>query len=170
MKAIKIILIVISIFVVVFILTGLVVKETEYTTQIAVNKPLNEVFANFSNKKNIKNWIPEIQSIDTINANFGKTGSIFKIKILNQDQELTMTEKVIAYVPNEKLTVFYDAENMLKTNDYLFSEKDGVTKIILNATCRSDSYILSCVFPYFKNTFKNQDLSYLKNFKNFIEQ
>ena len=81
-----------------------------------------------------------------------------------------MTQKIVAYVPNEKVTVFYDAENMLKTNDYIFEEKNGVSKITLNSTCRSDSYIMACTFPYFKGTFKAQDQSYLNNFKSYIEQ
>ena len=81
-----------------------------------------------------------------------------------------MTEKVMAYVPNEKVTLFFDAENMLKTNDYLFSEKNGVTTITLNSSCKSESYIMACMFPYFKSVFKEQDQSYLNNFKAFAEQ
>lgn len=170
MKAIKIILVIIIILVLTFFTTGLFVKETDYTTQIAINKPIKEVFKTFSNTNNVKKWIPEFKSIDTITANFGKTGSIYKIVVDNHGQDIIMTEKVMAYVPNEKLTLFYDTDMMLKTNDYLFSEKDGITKITLNATCKSDSYIMSCVYPYFKNTLKNQDLLYLKNFKKYIEQ
>ncbi len=43
--------------------------------------------------------------------------------LINQGQEITMTEKVMAYVQNEKVTLFFDAENMLKTDDYVFTEK-----------------------------------------------
>ncbi len=43
--------------------------------------------------------------------------------IENQGQEILMTQKVIAYVKNEKVTLFFDAENMLKRDDYNFKEK-----------------------------------------------
>ena len=48
-----------------------------------------------------------------------------------------------AYVLNEKVTLFYDAENMLKKDDYLFSEENGITTITLNAACQSESFIMA---------------------------
>lgn len=170
MKKIKIILIIISTIVVVFLLTGLVVKETTYITEVTVNKSIKEVFEIFNNSENIKNWVPEVKSFEVINKNPGKTGSVYKIVIDNKGQEVTMTEKVMAYVPNEKVTLFFDAEGMLKRDDYIFKEKDGVTIITLNTSCQSDSYILACIFPYFKGTFRKQDQSYLNNFKAFAEK
>ena len=170
MKTIKIILGIISGITLIFFTTGLFVKETNYTTIVEVNKPLENVFETFNQIEDIKNWIPEVKTVNVITKSLGKTGSIYKIIIDANDQEITMTQKIVAYVPNEKVTVFYDAENMLKTNDYIFEEKNGVSKITLNSTCRSDSYIMACMFPYFKGTFKEQDQSYLNNFKSYIEQ
>lgn len=170
MKTIKIIIGFITILTLIFFLTGAFVKETNYVTSIEINKPLEIVFNDFNDVTNKKKWIPEIKSIDTIHSNYVKTGSIFKIILENQEKEIITTEKVVAYVPNEKVTLFYDAENILKTNDYIFSEENGITKITLNATCSSESYIMCCLFPYFKNTFKKQDYQYLNNFKVFIEE
>ena len=138
--------------------------------QVSVNKPVEEVFLAFNKKGNIKNWIPEVKSVEVLNENIAKTGSTYKVVVENQGEEITMTEKVIAYIPNEKITLFFDAENMLKTDDYTFNEKNGVTTINLNASCQSDSYIMACMFPYFKGTFKAQDQSYLDNFKAFVER
>ena len=170
MKTIKIILGIITALTLIFFATALIIKETNYTTQVSVNKPLGEVFETFTNPKKIKNWIPEIKSFEVINENLGKTGSAYKIVVENQGQEIAMTEKVMAYVPNEKVTLFFDAENMLKTDDYAFTENDGKTTIILNSSCKSDSYIMACLFPYFKGTFQEQDQSYLNNFKEFMEK
>ena len=169
MKTIKIILGIITALVLVFFATGLLVKETNYKAQVSVNEPLAEVFTTFNNTENVKNWIPEIKTVETINENVGKTGSSYKIVLDNQGQEITMTEKVVAYVPNEKVTLFFDAENMLKKDDYVFTENNGVTTITLNSSCRSDSYIMACMFPYFKSTFQDQDQAYLNNFKTYIE-
>lgn len=170
MKTIKIILIIITFFVVGFLITGLVIKETNYTAQVSVNKPLKEVFKTFNNSENIKNWIPEIKSVDIVNENLAKTGSVYKIVLDNKGEEITMTQKIIAFVENEKVTLFFDAENMLKRDDYIFTEKAGNTIITLNSSCQSETYIMSCMFPYFKGTFQKQDQAYLNNFKTFIEQ
>ena len=170
MKTIKIIIGIISAFALAFFLTGLIVKKTDYTAEVVVNKSIEEVFSTFNNSKNIKNWIPEIKSIDVVSENPGKTGSIYKIVVETQGEEITMTEKVLAYVPNEKVTLFFDAENMLKRDDYVFTSKEGVTTITLKSSCQSDSYIMACMFPYFKGTFREQDQSYLNNFKAYIEK
>lgn len=169
MKTVKIILGIITALTLVFFATGLFVKETNYTAQVSVNKSVEEVFETFNNQKNLKNWIPELKSFEAINENPGKTGSTYKMVVENQGQEITMTEKIMAYVPNEKVTIFFDAENMLKTDDYVFTENNGKTTVTLNSSCQSDSYIMACLFPYFKGTFQAQDQSYLDNFKEFIE-
>ena len=169
MKTIKIILGIISAFAVAFFLTGLIVKKTDYSAEVVVNKPIEEVFKTFNNSENIKNWIPEIKSFNVVSENPGKTGSIYKIVIDANGEEITMTEKVLAFVPNEKVTLFFDAENMLKRDDYVFTSKEGVSTITLNSSCQSESYIMACMFPYFKGTFRDQDQSYLNNFKAYIE-
>jgi uncharacterized protein YndB with AHSA1/START domain len=170
MKTIKVILGIISALVIAFFLTGLIVKETNYTAQVYINKPIKEVFTVFNQPGNVQKWIPEIKSIDTLNINPGFIGSKFKMVVNNQGQEITMTEKVLAYIPNKKVTLFFDAENMLKQDDYIFTEKNGVTTLTLNSSCQSDSYLMACMFPYFKAVFRDQDQTYLNSFKVFIEK
>ena len=170
MKTIKVILIIISTFIVIFLLTGLIVKETTYKAEVSIDKSVDEVFTAFNNSEDVNNWIPEVQSFEVVNENPGKIGSIYKIVVLNQGQEITMTEKVLAYVPNEKVTLFFNAQGMLKKDDYIFTEKNGITTISLNSSCRSDSFIMACMFPYFKGTFQEQDQTYLNNFKAYIEK
>ena len=170
MKTIKVILIIISILVVAFLATGLLVQQTNYSATVSIDKPIDEVFSNFMQIDSVKNWIPDIKSVKPVNINPGITGSVYDVVVLNQGQEIIMTEKIMAYVLNEKVTLFYDAENMLKKDDYLFSEENGITTITLNAACQSESFIMACMFPYFRGTFQAQDQSYLNNFKKFLEE
>lgn len=170
MKTIKVILVIISLMVVAFLATGFLIKETTYTVKVTINKPLNEVFTSFTNIDNSKNWMPEIQEIETINKNLGITGSTYKLKILNQEQPIFVTERIMAYVPKEKYTVFMDAENMLTKYDYLFSEENDKTTIELNARRQSETYLMGCMFPFFKGNFITQDQMILNNFKDFIEK
>ena len=170
MKTIKVILIIISTLVVAFLATGLLVQQTNYSATVSIDKPIDEVFSNFMQIDSVKNWIPDIKSVKPVNINPGITGSIYDVVVLNQGQEIAMTEKIMAYVLNEKVTLFYDAENMLKKDDYLFSEENGITTITLNAACQSESFIMACMFPYFRGTFQAQDQSYLNNFKTFLEE
>lgn len=170
MKAVKIILGIIIGLSVLFFATGLIVKENKYSVDVTVNKPLTETFLLFNDMSKLQEWIPDIKSIDTIQLNTAVTGSIFEMVVDNKGQEVTMKQKVLAFIPNQKITLFVDAESMLKTDEYIFSEENGNTTITLNSKFVSeDSYILSCVFPYFKGTLKGIDQSYLNNFKTLIE-
>jgi hypothetical protein len=170
MKTIKVILIIISTLVVAFLATGLLVQQTNYSATVSIDKPIDAVFSNFMQIDSVKNWIPDIKSVKPVHINPGITGSVYDVVVLNQGQEIAMTEKIMAYVLNEKVTLFYDAENMLKKDDYLFSEENGITTITLNAACQSESFIMACMFPYFRGTFQAQDQSYLNNFKKFLEE
>ena len=170
MKTIKVLLIIISTLVVAFLATGLLVQQTNYSATVSIDKPVDEVFSNFMQIDSVKNWIPDIKSVKAVHINPGITGSVYDVVVLNQGQEIAMTEKIMAYVLNEKVTLFYDAENMLKKDDYLFYEENGITTITLNAACQSESFIMACMFPYFRGTFQAQDQSYLNNFKKFLEE
>lgn len=169
MKVIKIILGILVALTVVFFGTGLLIKETSYSTQISVDKPLPEVFELFNDASQLHHWIPELKSIEVLDEKPGKTGSTYRMVVSNQGEDISLKEKVLAYVPNEKVTLFFNADGMLKTDDYKFSTNDEGTLIVNSSKCRSNSFILSCIFPYFKGTFKAQDQSYLDNFKTYIE-
>ena len=170
MKAIKIILGIVTVLVIVFFSTGLLVKETSYQVKIEINKPISEVFTVFNDQDLMKQWMPSIKMIEPINVKPGIVGSEYKMTVENNGQLIVMNEKVLAYIPNKKVTLYFDADDMLKTDDFNFSEKNGVTTIVKDVSCKSDSYIMSCMFPYFKGYFTDMDQQYLNDFKAYLEK
>jgi hypothetical protein len=171
MKAIKIILGIIIVLSLAFFATGLIVKEINYTNSVEIDKPLEETFALFNDASKLKEWIPELKSMEALEEKPGKIGSRYNMVVLDGNgNDILMEEKVMAYVENEKVTLFFDAQGMLKTDDYTFTTKNGKTIITNNSNCKSDSYIFACMMPYFKGTFKKIDQEYLNNFKAFIEK
>lgn len=170
MKTVKVVLTILVVLTVVFLGTGLVVKENHYTVEVEVNKPVAETFRLFNDQTTMKEWMPEFRKIEVINEKPGITGSEYRITVDNNGESVSMKEKVLAYVENEKVTLYIDAESVLKTGDYQFVAEGNKTKVILNATYQAESYILSCVFPFFKGTFRGIDEGYLKNFKTFAEK
>lgn len=170
MKGIKIILGIVTALVVVFFSTGLIIKETTYQVKIEIDKPLNTVFSVFNNQELMKEWLTDVKSITPVNVKPGIVGSEYKMVVENQGKEMEMSEKVMAFIPNKKVTLFFDADDMLKTDEYNFSFSDGKTTIIKDVICKSDSYLMSCLFPYFKGTFTDIDQKYLEDFKTYIEK
>ena len=170
MKTIKIILVTITVLVIGFFVTGLIIKETVYHTEVTINKPVTEVFELFNDNSRMVEWVTDLNSVEVMKETPAITGSVYKMTVDNRGRQVAMTKKVLAYVPNEKVTHFFDAENMLKTDDYIFTEEEGKTIIKKTSSCKSESYIMSCLFPYFKGTFKEIDQKYLNNFKELAEK
>lgn len=170
MKAIKIILGIVTILVIVFFSTGLVIKETKYQVEVSIDKPLDKVFSTFNNLEDMAVWLPEVKSVEPINIKPGVVGSEYKMTIDNNGQTVVMTEKVVAYIPNKKVTLYFDADTMLKTDDYIFTGANGKTLITKDVICKSNSYIMRCMFPYLKSKFIELDQMYLDKFKTYIEK
>jgi len=170
MKVIKTIFKIIMILIVVFLATGLLIKETSYITEIKINKPVSEVFKTFNDTSKINNWMPEVTSFIEVDARPGIVGSVYKIILKNEEELIEMTEKVLAYIPNKKATFSFNIDDMLKIDDYNFRMQDSITVITKNTIYKSDAYLMQCMFPYFKKMFMDEDQKYLDNFKAYIEK
>lgn len=170
MKTIKVILAIITLIILVFLATGLIVKEVNYAVEVEIDKPLAEVFTLFEAPETLQKWMPEVKSLEPINVKDGKVGSTYKMVIENEGQEMAMTEKILAYIPNQKMTFQFDSDQMIKTDDFNFTAKGDKTIMTQNCTVMSKSYITACLFPYFKGTFAAASQEYMDRFKKIAEQ
>ena len=170
MKAIKIILGIITVLVLAFFATGLLVEEIKYTTEVEINKPIEEVFTVFEDPQTLKKWLPEVKSIEPIDVKEDKIGSTYKMIVENEGQEMIMIEKITTYIPNQKMTFQFDSDQMLKTDDFNFTSNGTTTKMVQHSRVRSKSYMMGCLFPYFKGTFTSISQGYMNRFKKLVEE
>ena len=170
MKTVKIIIIFLTILTLLFFGTGLVIKDNSYTSQITIHKPIEETFTMFTDIATITLWNPEYSAVEVVDQKPGITGSRYDIKVLHNNQTIIIKEKVLAYVKNEKITLFIDRDGVIERDDYTFTRDGSHTVINLNSSYQAKSYILGCVLPYFKSKFKKIDEVSLNNFKNFAEK
>lgn len=169
MKTVKIILVFLIIITTLFFTTGLIIKENTHSIHMTIHKPLEETFSLFNDLSTIPKWNPEYISIDVIDKKTGFTGSVYRIKIQHNEEEVFIKEKILAYVKNEKVTLFFDREGLIETDDFYFYSDGSSTTIKLHSNYQAKSYILGCVLPYFRYKFKQIDKKALLNFKNFAE-
>ena len=169
MKTVKIIITLLIILTVLFFGTGLIIKESSYTSRIIINEPLEKTFSTFTDLSAKTQWNPEYNAIEVIELKPGITGSIYNIKVLHNNQITIIREKVLAYVKNEKITLFIDKDGVVERDDYTFSSDGSQTVINLSSSYQAKSYLLSCVLPFYKFKFKKIDEVFLNNFKRFLE-
>merc|ERR1711916_43278 len=139
------------------LLTGFIVKEVSYQNEIAIEKPRDFVFQKLTKVENFKDWMPEVQSVGTRTETTEKVGSIYELQVVSNETPITVIQKVMAYQPNDSFKVYFKANDMDKTNEFVIVEENGNTMLTLNTTCSSDSYALACIIPYFKSVFQEQD-------------
>jgi len=152
-----------------FFWTGLIIKESSYTSKIIINEPLEKTFSTFTDLSAKTQWNHEYNAIEVIELKPGITGSIYNIKVLHNNQTTIIREKVLAYVKNEKITLFIDKDGVVERDDYTFSSDGSKTVINLSSSYQAKSYLLSCVLPFYKFKFKKIDEVFLNNFKRFLE-
>jgi len=169
-KIFKILLGIIAILLIVFLATGLIIKETTYEVSTSIDKPVEEVFAAFNDHTKIKEWIPSIKSFEAIDEKEGMVGSTYKMIVDDNGKEFKMKETITEFVVNKKMKLEFDAQGMLKTDDVTFTSDGDKTTITNRSVCKGTNFLLKCTFPYFKSIFKSTDQKYLDNFKLFVEK
>ncbi|CAM1365665.1 SRPBCC family protein [Tenacibaculum xiamenense] len=170
MKIVKIILGIVVALSIAFFALGIFVRELTYSSEVTINKPLPEVFKIFNNDEKLSEWIPEIKSIKSVVKTEEVKGSTYMITVNNQGNEIVLEEKVLDFVNNERVKLFFNGGGMLKIDDYTFeTSSNGNTKLSLITNVKSDNFILGCMLPLVKGKLAEQDQQYLNNFKRFVE-
>ena len=139
MKTVKIIITFLIILTVLFFGTGLVVKDSSYTSQITIHKPLEETFTMFTDIATITLWNPEYSAVEVVDQKPGITGSRYDIKVLHNNQTIIIKEKVLAYVKNEKITLFIDRDGVMERDDYTFTSDRSHTCLLYTSPSPRDS-------------------------------
>lgn len=170
-KTLKIIIGLLLLLLIVFLSTGLVVKETKYEVSTIVQKQVEQVFEAFNDEAALKEWIPSIKSFEPINEVEGRVGSTYKMVVIDANgNDFEMIETVTAFEDNNRIGFEFNAQGMLKIDDITFSSNGNSTTITNKATCRGTTYLLRCTFPFMKSMFKKSDQESLDSFKKYVEQ
>lgn len=170
MKILKGFLRLLLLLLVVFLATGLLVKESSYQIRASIAKPLPQVFSAFHNKSTLKDWQPNLHSIKSNVVKEGVIGSSYHLKMTKDLDTIDFLENTIAFIPNKKITYTLTADQLFKVDDYDFEVVGDSTIITKNVVYKSDHYFMQCLFPYLKNNFIELDQNNLDNFKTYIEK
>ena len=168
-KVLRYVAMVVLALLLIFLSLGLFVPEVTYTTEVTVDKDLNTTFAKFADRTTVKEWIPEVKTLEVITATPEIVGSQYRMVVDNNGQTTEMTETTQAYEENQAITLHFDAGMMQKTDAYTFAGAAGGTAITCQHTARGDSYYARCVFALFGSAFEKIDQGYLDRFAEWVE-
>lgn len=169
MKILKIVLLIIVLLIVGFFFVGLFNPQVEYTASVTVNKPLEQTFELYNDINHLQSWIPEVKSVEVMEGELNEPGTRLRMTVSNEGNTVVLNERIIEFIPNQKVVLEFDAGAMYKLNAVLFTAVGATTVIEGTYSCRGSNLFYRSMFSFFKNTFKTIDQGYLDSFKSFSE-
>jgi carbon monoxide dehydrogenase subunit G len=142
----------------------------QYTCEIEINKPIDEVVALFDNPDNMDKWMEGLQSFEHLSGIQGQPGAKSKLIFKMGKRKIEMIETInIRNLPNE-FSGTYEANGVYNVVQNKFVKlSEDKTKYITKQEFRFSGYmvIISALMP---GAFKKQSIKYLEDFKKFVEK
>ncbi len=142
----------------------------EYTLDIEIELPRNEVVKKMDNEENLKHWQKGFVSIEHLSGEKGKTGTTSKLTYKMGKKEFEMIETITMLDLPDAIHLTFDAKNVYNIQENYFEElPNGNTKWISKNEFRFTGFmkVMGFLMP---GAFKKQSLAYMKDFKAFAEE
>ncbi|GAA4276395.1 SRPBCC family protein [Aquimarina mytili] len=142
----------------------------EYTLDIEIKSPRNEVVKKMDNEENMKHWQKGFISMEHLSGEKGKTGATSKLTYKMGKREFEMIETITMLDLPDAIHLTFDAKNVYNIQENYFEElPNGNTKWISKNEFRFSGFmkIMGFLMP---GAFKKQSLAYMKDFKAFAEE
>ncbi len=142
----------------------------KYTTEIEINKPIDEVVALFDNVDNMDKWMEGLQSFEPISGVPGEVGAKSRLVFKMGKREIEMIETItVRNLPNE-FSGTYEAKGVFNIVKNKFVKvSDNTTKHIGEQEFQFKGFmkIIAFLMP---GAFKKQSMKYMLDFKHFAEK
>ncbi len=141
----------------------------KYTTEIEINKPIDNVIELFDNPDNMDKWMDGLQSFEPISGTPGQPGAKSKLKFKMGKREIEMIETITVRNLPDEFSGIYEAKgvfNVVKNKFIKLSENK--TQYISEQEFQFKGFmkVIGFLMP---GAFKKQSMKYLQAFKRFAE-
>ncbi len=142
----------------------------EYTLDIEISLPRNEVAKKFDSEENMKHWQKGFISMEHLSGEKGKTGATAKLTYKMGNREIEMIETITLLDPPKAFHLTFDAKNVYNIQENYFEElPSGHTKWISKNEFKFSGFMKFMGF-LMPGAFKKQSYSYMTDFKAFAEE
>lgn len=141
----------------------------EYTLEIIIKLSRDKVIEKFDNEENMKHWQKGFVSMEHLSGIKGKTGSVSKLTYNMGKREIEMIETITLLDLPESIHLTFDAKNVYNIQENYFEIlPDGNTRWISKNKFNFNGYmkLIGFLMP---GAFKKQSISYMEDFKMFVE-
>ena len=143
----------------------------KYTTEIIIEKPLQEVAKKMNSAENMKHWQEGLISAEHISGTPGEFGAKMKLKYQLGKRKMELIETITKQdFPNE-FHATYTRKGMRNIQEnYFESTSKGFTKWTTVNEFQPTTFAMNAMLFLMPSAFKKQTKKYMTYFKNFVEK
>lgn len=173
MKILKALLTLILLFLVLFILVGVLKPEVNYGHTIQTNKPLKEAWAVTQDASKYTQWLEGFKSMELLSGEQGAVGSTYRVIVAPGEgqPDFEMIETVTAIKEFENVDLHFDSDMMDFDQKILFTENAEGTKIQTVSKVTGSGLIMRSMFglmEMFTNSFQKQEEKNIEALKTLV--
>lgn len=171
MKVVKLILNLLAILLLVFLVRGLMTSSVNYTSEITVDKSVQEAWAVMNDESKIHDWLEGITDMKHVSGTKGEVGAITEYTFNQGGQESTVIETIKSITPDKQIQMDFDAPGAMTMNYQVdFNERDGKTHIKSTTDVTGQGFIMKCLIPWIKGSMLTQEDSNFAKLKKLINE
>lgn len=143
----------------------------EYTTEIDINLPVNQVVELFENPDNLKKWQPTLLSRTLIEGEVGKAGTKSQLVYKRGKKgQMLMTETIVKHNLPEEFIATYEAGGVFNQQKNTFVDLgNGTTKWKSDTEFRFAGMMKLVALLLGKKGFQKETMKFHQLFKDFAE-
>ena len=170
MKFLKYLIGFLAIVALLFIGKGFLTPSISYTSEIIVDKSVQEAWAVMNDESKISEWLTGITKVEHVSGEKGKVGAVTKYTFVENGEESIMVETMKAIRLNKHVAMDFFMEDVM-TMDYQvdFSEKDGKTHIKASTTTEGIGLFMRSMVSFMEGAMQGQEDENMANLKKLIE-
>ncbi|MBS3738070.1 SRPBCC family protein [Mesohalobacter halotolerans] len=141
-----------------------------YSTDIIINKPIDEVMALFKNPDNLKYWQRGLKSTKLLKGKSGEKGAKRKLSIKLEGRDIEMIETITKCELPHHWHARYTSKGMVSYQENYFESLDNNSTYWKTKSMFEFNGYMRIVGRLLPGIFKNRSKTVMKDFKTFAEQ
>jgi len=171
MKYLKYLLGIIALLGIIFIVKGFLTPSVTYSSEIVVDKPIEEAMAVMQDESKVSEWLTGIKDMEHISGKKNTVGAVTKYTFDENGQESTIIETITAIQPNEYMAMSFVLEEVMEM-DYKvdFNNKDGKTYIKSTTITRGSGWFMRSMVSFMQSAMQAQEDENMNKLKKLIDE
>lgn len=143
----------------------------KYTTEIIIEKGLEEVIKKMDSTDNMKHWQEGLASAEHISGTPGEFGAQMKLNYDFGKRQMELIETITKQNFPHEFHATYNTKGVRNIQQNYFElTPQGYTKWICENKFEPTNFAMNAMLFLMPRAFKKQTKAYMTNFKNFVEK